>query len=132
MSTSRTKQIKTWSMLIACVGIVAGCKPPPQAAMPPRPPAPVTVVSAKAQDVPIYLEEIGKTWASEYVTIQPQISGQLKEIKFKDGADLKKNDLLFVIDPRPFEAAVNQAEANATQQRAALELAKQDFARAEE
>lgn len=115
-----------------CLAVVAGCKPPPQAAMPQRPPAPVTVVAAKAQDVPIYLEEIGKTWASEYVTIQPQISGQLKEIKFKDGADLKKNDLLFVIDPRPFDAAVNQAEANASQQKAALLLAKQDFGRAEE
>ncbi len=132
MATSRTKRIKTWLMLISCVGIVGGCKPPPQAAMPQRPPAPVTVVSAKAQDVPIYLEEIGKTWASEYVTIQPQVSGQLKDIKFKDGADLKKNDLLFVIDPRPFEAAVNQAEANAAQQNAALQLAKQDFSRAEE
>src|SRR5690242_13808859 len=112
--------------------LAIGCKPKQQMTMPQRPPAPVTVAVAKAQDVPVYLEEIGKTTASEYVTIQPQISGQLKDIKFKDGADLKKNDLLFIIDPRPFEAALNQAEANAAQQKAALVLAKQDFGRAEE
>jgi multidrug efflux system membrane fusion protein len=114
------------------VALVAGCKPAPKMTMPQRPPAPVTVVTAKAEDVPIYLQEIGKTAASEYVTIQPQVSGQLKEIKFVDGSDLKKGDLLFVIDPRPFEAAVNQAEANSAQQAAALQLAKQDFARAQE
>jgi multidrug efflux system membrane fusion protein len=112
--------------------LLAGCKPAPPPAAMQRPPAAVTVAAAKAQDVPIYLEEIGKTAASEYVTVQPQVAGQLKEIHFVDGADIKKNDLLFTIDPRPFDAALKQADANAVQQRAALELAQQDFVRVKE
>lgn len=109
-----------------------GCKRGPAPAAFKFPPAAVTVEVAQKKDVPFYLEEIGKTAASEYVTIQPQISGQIKEIHFKDGADLKKGELLFTIDPRPFDAALNQAQANEKQQAAALELAKTDFKRAEE
>jgi len=112
--------------------LAAGCKPPPQMTPPVRPPAAVTVAAAISKDVPFYLEEIGKTTAFEYVTVQPQISGQIKSIHFVDGVDLHKKDLLFTIDPRPFEAALNQAEANTAQQTAALVFAKQDFARAEE
>lgn len=102
------------------------------AAPPQRPPAPVAVEAAIAREVPLYLEEIGKTSAYEYVTIQPQVTGQIQTIGFKDGEDLKKNDkVLFTIDPRPFEAAVAQAEANVNQEQAKLDLAKQELARVE-
>jgi multidrug efflux system membrane fusion protein len=77
-----------------------------------RPPAPVTVTAAVAQDVPTYLDAIGKTVAREVVSIQPQVSGRIIKIHFTDGANVKKGDLLFTIDPRPFEASVKQAEAN--------------------
>jgi multidrug efflux system membrane fusion protein len=77
-----------------------------------RPPAPVTVTAAVAQDVPTYLDAIGKTVAREVVSIQPQVSGRIMKIHFTDGANVKKGDLLFTIDPRPFEASVKQAEAN--------------------
>lgn len=101
-------------------------------APPQRPPAPVSVEPAIAREVPLYLEEIGKTTAYEYVTIQPQVTGQIQTIGFKDGEDLKKNDkVLFTIDPRPFEAAVAQAEANVNQEQAKLDLAKQELARVE-
>lgn len=77
-----------------------------------RPPAPVTVTEAVMQDVPIYLDAIGKTVAREVVSIQPQVAGRITKIHFTDGANLKKGDMLFTIDPRPFEAAVSQAQAN--------------------
>jgi multidrug efflux system membrane fusion protein len=68
-----------------------------------RPPAPVTVAEASMQDVPVYLDAIGKTVARETVAIQPQVSGRIIKIHFADGANVRKGDLLFTIDPRPFE-----------------------------
>ena len=79
-----------------------------------RPPAPVTVTEAAMQDVPVYLDAIGKTVARETVAIQPQVSGRIIKIHFTDGANVKKGDLLFTVDPAPFEAAVSQAQANVT------------------
>src|SRR3954464_7871143 len=110
----------------------AGGGAPPQPAKPMMPPASVTVSEAKAQDVPLYIEEIGTTAAREYVAIQSQVAGQIQEIHFTDGQEIKKGDKLFTIDPRPFQAAVAQAEANVGQRRAEQELAKQDFARVQE
>jgi multidrug efflux system membrane fusion protein len=79
-----------------------------------RPPAPVTVAEAAMQDVPVYLDAIGKTVARETVAIQPQVSGRIIKIHFADGANVRKGDMLFTVDPAPFEAAVSQAQANVT------------------
>src|SRR5262249_62361778 len=76
-----------------------------------RPPAPVTVAAAVMQDVPTYLDAIGKTVAREVVSIQPQVSGRILKIHFTDGANVRKGDMLFTIDPRPFEANLKQAQA---------------------
>lgn len=81
-----------------------------------RPPAPVTVAEASMQDVPVYLDAIGKTVARETVAIQPQVAGRIVKIHFSDGANVHKGDMLFTIDPRPFEAAVNEAQANVTKE----------------
>ncbi len=107
----------------ACLGLAAGCEQKAPAAFD-RPPAPVAVVAAIAQDVPVYLDEIGKTVASEMVAIQPQVSGPITAIHFRDGADLKVGDPLFTIDPRPFEAALRQAEANVGRDTAQLQQAE--------
>ena len=77
-----------------------------------RPPAPVTVTEAAMQDVPVYLDAIGKTVARETVAIQPQVSGRIIKIHFTDGANVRKGDMLFTVDPAPFEAALRQAQAN--------------------
>jgi len=77
-----------------------------------RPPAPVSVSTAVAQDVPTYLDAIGKTVAREVVSIQPQVSGRILKLYFTDGANVRKGDMLFTIDPAPFEAALRQAQAN--------------------
>lgn len=77
-------------------------------------PGPRQVVVAKVTtaDVPLYLDEIGTTAAYETVEIKAQVSGQIISREFKDGADVKKGDLLFKIDPRPFEAALAAAQAD--------------------
>jgi multidrug efflux system membrane fusion protein len=96
-----------------------------------RPPAPVSVVAAVARDVPIYLDEIGKFVAREVVTIQPQVTGRITKIHCTDGADVKTGDVLFTIDPRPYQAQLDAAEANLANAKAALALAKSQFARYE-
>jgi multidrug efflux system membrane fusion protein len=80
----------------------------------PTPPGPRPVTSAKVitQDVPLYLDEIGTTAAYETVQIQAQVSGQIVSREFKDGGDVKKGDLLFLIDPKPYEAALASAQAD--------------------
>jgi multidrug efflux system membrane fusion protein len=94
-----------------------------------RPPAPVSVAAAVTRDVPVYLDTIGKTVASEVVSIQPQVSGRITEIHFTDGEYVKKGDLLFTIDPRPYQAQLASAEATLAEKKAALDLAKIQFNR---
>lgn len=96
------------------------------------PPPLVTVVQAQAQDVPRYLDEIGRNVAFESVNVTPQVAGGITERHFQDGENLKKGQLLFVIDPRPFQAQLDSAKANLAQAQAALELAKIQFARDQE
>jgi membrane fusion protein, multidrug efflux system len=107
----------------ACLGLATGCEQKAPAAVD-RPPAPVAVADAVAQDVPVYLDEIGKTAASEVVSVQPQVSGPITAIHFRDGADLTTGDALFTVDPRPFQAALSQAEANVGRDTAQLQQAE--------
>src|SRR5437588_11584284 len=74
---------------------------------------PVLVAKVISKDVPIYLDEIGTCAAYETVQVQAQVSGQIIARNFQDGADVKKGDLLFTIDPRPYQAALQQAQAQA-------------------
>lgn len=94
-----------------------------------RPPAPVSVTEAIAQDVPTYLDAIGKTVAREVVSVQPQVSGRITKIHFTDGANVKKDDLLFTIDTRPFEASLKQAQANLSKDEALKKQAEANLAR---
>jgi len=96
------------------------------------PPPLVTVAQAKAQDVPRYLDEIGRNTAFESVNVTPQVGGQVIERHFQDGENLKKGQLIFLIDPRPYKAQLDSAKANLAQVQAALELAKIQFARDQE
>ena len=121
------------SALLGLALILAGlaaCNKKPEANFE-RPPAPVTVARALARDVPVYIDAVGKTVAREVVSIQPQVSGRITQIHFTDGANVKIGDLLFTIDPRPYQAQLNQAEANVAQAEAGLSLAQVNFARVE-
>lgn len=94
-----------------------------------RPPAPVQATVAIAQDVPTYLDAIGKTVAREVVSVQPQVSGRITKIHFTDGANVKKGDLLFTIDTRPFEANLKQAQANYSKDEALKRQAEANLAK---
>ena len=115
-----------WVCAVAAAAIAAGCggKQPTQAAGPAMPAPLVSVATAAAADVPVYLDEIGKNFAFESVIITPQVGGRITQREFQDGADLKKGQLLFVIDPRPFQAALDSAQAQLAQAKAALQLAQ--------
>jgi len=84
-----------------------------QKAAPPPAPRSVAVAKVITKDVPLYQDEIGTCTAVETVQVQAQISGQIISRDFEDGADVKKGDVLFRIDPRPFEAAFASAQADA-------------------
>ena len=79
---------------------------------PARPPRPVEFAKVIQQDVPLYLNSIGTTTAVATVNVQPQVTGQIISREFEDGADVKKDDLLFRIDPRPYEAVLASAKAD--------------------
>src|SRR6266550_1513159 len=130
-STVRFGRLGLISLTLLLVSSVACSRSNVQAA--PMMPAPmVTVTKATAQDVPRYLDEIGRNAAFEAVTVTPQVGGRIVERRFRDGENLTKGQLLFVIDPRPFKAQVDSAQANLAQAKAALALAKIQFARDEQ
>lgn len=113
------------SMLLAAIACSRGTVH----AAPAMPPPLVTALRATTQDVPQYLDEIGRNAAFESVTITPQVSGRIVERDFQDGENLKRGQLLFVIDPRPYKAQVDSAQAALAQAKAALDLAKIQFVR---
>src|SRR5215204_4482155 len=94
-----------------------------------RPPAPVVVTTAVSQDVSNYMDALGKIVAREVVSIQPQVSGRIVKIHFTDGANVRTGQLLFTIDPRPFEANLKQAQANLAKDVAAKKQAEANLAR---
>jgi multidrug efflux system membrane fusion protein len=110
---------------VAAVLALAACAKP---AAPPmnfeRPPAPVQVAVASGRDVAVYIDAIGRAVAKETVWVKAQVEGRIEEARFEDGADLKKGDVLFVLDARPFEARLASAEASLLRARAALARAQ--------
>ena len=95
-----------------------------------RPPAAVTVAAAVARDVPVYLDEVGKCVAREVVSIQPQVSGRIMQLHFKDGADVKKG----ICSSPSIRARTKRTPCRAAdlaRSSAAWNLAKSQWARAE-
>ncbi|MGI8890428.1 MAG: efflux RND transporter periplasmic adaptor subunit [Chthoniobacterales bacterium] len=96
--------------LVALLFVFRGCNKTETSSE--RPPRPVTVARVMTKDVPLYLDEIGTCAAFESVQVQAQVSGQIIERHFQDGADVKKGDLLFTIDPKPYQAVLDAAKAD--------------------
>jgi multidrug efflux system membrane fusion protein len=103
--------------------------PAPQAPDPAPPPVGVVAATVKSGDVPIYLRGVGTVIAFNNVLIRSQITGQLVKISFRQGQPVKKGDVLAVIDPRPYQAELDQAIANRDRDQAHLENAKIDLNR---
>lgn len=97
------------------------------------PPAvPVSVAVVARQTVPVRLRAIGNVEAYSTVAVKARVDGQIIEVNIRDGAPVKKGDVLFRIDPRPYEAALRQAEANALRDAAAREQARSQERRYED
>src|SRR5258707_14865722 len=76
------------------------------------PPVPVSAAPAQRQDVPIYLTGLGTVQAYNSVLVKSRVDGQIVKINFSEGKDVTAGDVLLEIDPRPYEAALSQAQAN--------------------
>jgi multidrug efflux system membrane fusion protein len=92
--------------------------------------APVSIAVASRQDVPIYLTGIGSVQAYFTIDIRAKVDGELQEVLFTEGQHVKKGDVLAKIDPRLYQAALDQAKAKRAQDAAALVAAEKDLARA--
>ena len=118
------------TLALAGMALLQGCsKPQAQPAAPP-PPA-VSVAAAVEREVMFTDEFPGRIEAVESVQVRARVSGYLQSVNFRPGAMVRKGDLLFVIDPRPFQAEVARAEAALTNTRAQLDLARTERKRSE-
>ena len=96
---------------------------------PPPPPPEVQVAAVVQKDVPIYIELVGATLGSEDVEIRARVEGYLASVGFTEGSFIKKGQLLYKIDPQPFQAALSQAQANLETAKARLDKTNNDVAR---
>lgn len=99
------------------------------AAKPTIPPAPVVVAEVVRRDMPVEIKAIGRVEPVSTVMVKAQISGELVKVGFEEGQEVRKGDLLFSIDSRPFATALRQAEARLEKDRAELKNAEQDAKR---
>jgi membrane fusion protein, multidrug efflux system len=90
---------------------------------------PVAVATAERRDVPVYLKGLGSVTASNTVSVKSRVDGQLSQINFKEGQHVNQGDLLAVIDPRPFQLALEQAQANLFRDQAQLKDAQRNYER---
>src|SRR5436305_12838592 len=113
-----------------CMFALAGCKPAQQTKGPARPPVvPVSVAKATQESVPTELRVVGNVEASAIVQVKSQIAGQLLKATFTEGQNVSQGDPLFEIDPRPYEEALRQAEANVARDQAQIAQLQATLAR---
>lgn len=115
---------------VFCAAAVCACVTAPLIAAAQSPSAvPVSVAKVARQDVPIWLRGLGTVQANYSVQLRPRVDGTLTDVPVKEGQDVKKGDLLAVIDPRPYKATVDAAIARKQQDEAQLANAQADLAR---
>ncbi|MFT3881591.1 MAG: efflux RND transporter periplasmic adaptor subunit [Gemmatales bacterium] len=107
---------------------MAGCGPAPLKVAPPETVV-VPIAKPVEREITDYVDFTGRTDAVEAVNIVPRVTGYLIKIPFKEGSEVKAGDLLFEIDPRPYQAQLDQAEGQVTLYQAQLQLAKTTLAR---
>lgn len=118
--------------IIVC-GVIAGGLAVPQGAFAEGPPPPaVTVAHPLAKSAPRWDEYTGRFEPLQQVEVRPRVSGAVDTINFVDGQTVKTGDLLFVIDPRPYQIAVDSAKADVAKARAQVEVAANDVTRAQQ
>ena len=108
---------------------LAGCSSPTRGATAAAPPQEVEIVEVQQKDVPIYNEWIGTLDGFVNADIKAQVTGYLLEQDYQEGSFVTKGQLLFQIDPRPFQAALQQAKANLQRDEAHLANAEANLGR---
>jgi multidrug efflux system membrane fusion protein len=117
-------------LCLLLAALTAGCGPRPAPAASPGPPV-IPVSQPVRRDVTDYADFTGRTDAVESVGIRARVTGYLLNIPFKEGAEIKKGDVLFEIDPRPYQAQLKEAQSQVAVNRASLKLAQANLARDE-
>jgi membrane fusion protein, multidrug efflux system len=126
-------RLRTVLIGIAAVGAASGIlmwklsNRPVPANAPPE--VPVTEGIAEGKTIPVYVKGLGTVQAYNTVNVRTQVSGQITKVFFREGQEVKAGDPLFQIDPRPFQAALNQAQANKAKDEAMLRGAQLDLER---
>lgn len=131
---SRIVSISLVLLILGGLGYVvwmAFNRPPNPNAAPRNLPVPVLAASPVAKDVPVYLEGVGTIRALNTVTVRAQVEGKLIAVKFKEGQDVERGDVLAEIDPAIYQAQADQALAKKAQDEATLANARLDLARYE-
>ena len=116
--------------LVLCAAL-AGCSRGQKNAKASGPPpaVPVGVATVKQRDFPVYLTGLGSVQAFNTVSLKTRIDGQITEVNFQEGQDVKQGELLIQIDPRPYQVALEQAQANLQRDEAQLTNAKVQYER---
>jgi len=117
-----------WLLAALCAAVLTACSPPKAA---PLPPPKVTVSQPQLATVTNWDEYPGHLDAVEMVEIRPRVAGYIDSIHFQEGTEVKAGDLLFVIDPRPYQADLDHAQAQRQQAETHVELTRNDLKRAE-
>ena len=126
--TLRTGTGLSLAALVLAVSLAAGCTSEAAPAAPPPPE--VSVATVSAQSVRQWDAFTGRVSAVETVDLRPRVSGYVQRVAYEEGQEVRKGDLLFVIDPRPYRAALDQAQAQLERARAEARLAQAQDARA--
>ena len=121
--------IPTVLVLASLLAASAGCGK--KEAPPPPPPPEVKVAPVVQRDVPVYIEVIGQTRGSTEIEVRPRVEGYLESVNYREGSFVRKGQLLYTIDPRPFQANVAQARGLQAEAEAQLARARQDVVRYE-
>ncbi len=117
-------------VILAALAVLCGCgKPENGAKRPGAEKAPVRIAAAERRAVPVALRTIGTVEAYSTIAVRAQVGGELRTVHFKEGDVVEKGQLLFSLDPRPYEAAMKQAEANLAKAKAQAGQAKAALAK---
>ncbi|MBN1240877.1 MAG: efflux RND transporter periplasmic adaptor subunit [Gammaproteobacteria bacterium] len=117
---------------IVAAAVLAGCEAPDAAQAPAEPPAPaVTTAEVLVRDLADWADFTGRLEAAQMVAVRPRVAGYVESVHFEEGGRVEAGDLLFQIDPRPYQAEVDRLEAERERARAEVEVARSNRERAE-
>lgn len=128
----KQKHIANFFMFFLLFSALSGCENDnDEVQMPEQMPPQVTVANPVMEEITDWDEFTGRLYAVKSVEVRPRVSGYLESVHFAEGSIVNKGDLLYIIDPRPYQAALDQAKAELERAKATQQLADNDLSRAE-